>query len=115
MSQEIEITGKVLGHARHEHFDEGGRQDYFLFADESSGLNYPLYVSSSKFHTKKTTKALISGQTVRVKGKLETTFSITPQARAVIEASDIGFKKFLLVSYTKVLVPTEVEIVDEGG
>jgi hypothetical protein len=35
--------------------------------------------------------------------------------RAVIEASDMQWKKFVLVSYTKVLVPSEVEIVEERG
>jgi hypothetical protein len=83
MAQEIEFTGTVLGRTTHQHINEGGKQDYFLVADESSGLKYPLYVSSSKFHTKKTAKALITGNRVHVKGKLATTFSVTPQARAV--------------------------------
>jgi hypothetical protein len=109
----IELTGNVVGHKTHQHFNEGGRQDYFLFIDENSGMKYPLYVSSSKFLVKKTAKALMAGHKVRVRGKLQTTFSITPQAQGVIEKSDLGFRRFILISYARVLVPEEVELLED--
>ena len=119
MAKKVEVTGEIIMHTRDVDLDpgHGGQEDFFLLAEAESGFKYPVYVSSSKFFTGRKVEDLIRGRRVKVTGKIRTLFSATPAGWRVIEKSDMQKKKFLLVRFTKALVPSDIEILEsrEGG